>query len=227
MKANSVPVASVVRRFNNLLLSADGRDKFYRILQYVSRFLGAALPKTSQYAAAFQSLSTAMAETRRVLRLFRFLSDGLRIVDSVPKLFVPAASSGSDGGSGGGDGKGGKRRVKLDMPLLISLIGAFCNGMYMLIESIMILEKARFIKLNAAAWNRLGNFCWFASVISGLLVEAIKPLKAKSVRQIVKLIFDAPIAYNLSFPAGFSLKLTGALGTVSSWCMFLDVWDKA
>jgi hypothetical protein len=193
------------RKLNTVLLSADGRDKFYRIIQYAARFLAFQLNKIPKgdalgflvpYGDAFQSLSTAMAETRRVLRILRFLSDIFKFKDA---------------------------KIKHDFAVLSSV----WNGLYMFFENLLFLDKCKLIKIDNVFWNKVGNLFWLLSVVTGLVGEAAKLYKGTPVsnRTCLKLLCDAPIALNLTRPVGLTNGHTGALGTVSSWIMFTDIWN--
>lgn len=210
--APAATLHALLQRFTNLVASTDGRDKVFRILQYLSRLVGASLnPKTTQTAVAAQALSQTMTDTRRVLRTFRFVGDYLKVKDAFRGFAKEPAKM-------------------MDLLQWTPVLSSLFNAGYMFLENVLLLEKCKFFVLQRSVqWNRLGNFCWMMTVLLGLLQEFVLWLRQSpsfSRRNVLKFIFDFPIAYNLTTLAGFSNSTTGFLGTVSSYCMFLDVWEK-
>lgn len=140
-----------------------GRDKFFRLLQYSSRFLWYWLQKTSNRrdtVARLQNLEVTFSSGRRLLRLGRFV-DALH----------------------GATRTIGIQDVSLKLTLTLSRIG---NALYILTDNLVWLHQVGLLTLRRDAWSRTSNKFWLLAIVSALVRDLLE------LSQVLPVLLAAP-----------------------------------
>lgn len=141
-----VPVDNLAK-LNKFFLNEAGRDKFNKVIQYGSRFLMYHLltsdPK-SEYGLAFKSLFGLTRDCRKIVRLFKFLSEYEKI------------------------------QVLLSKPTsqkqIIQIIGASGLSAYWFYDNLLWLAKGGMLKADEN-WSKLSMLGWWIGIVTSVIMD--------------------------------------------------------
>lgn len=230
MDANVRDLLAEISKFNS---QTAGRDKFFRLLQYTSRFLWYWLQKTSNRrdtVARLQNLEVTFSSGRRLLRLGRFVDalHGATRTISIPDL-------------------------SLRLSLTMARIG---NAFYILTDNLVWLHQVGLLSLRRDAWSRTSNKFWLLAIAAALIRDLIElyqilpvllaaPSKAHTLRaslrmlwasaafhkplllDLVKNFADLWIPYTALGHASLEPGTVGLLGVISSAAAILPMFDSS
>ncbi|XP_075536297.1 peroxisomal biogenesis factor 11ab [Dermacentor variabilis] len=218
-----------ISKFN---AQTTGRDKFFRLLQYSSRFLWYWLQKTSNRrdtVARLQNLEVTFSSGRRLLRLGRFV-DALH---------------------------GATRTINLpDVSLRLSLTMArIGNAFYILTDNLVWLHQVGLLTLHRDAWSRTSNKFWLLAIVAALIRDLLElyqilpmllalPSKGNTLRSSLRILWasasfhkallldlvknfaDLWIPYTALGHARLEPGTVGLLGVISSAAAILPMLDS-
>lgn len=223
-------ILSEISRFNS---QTAGRDKFFRLLQYSSRFLWYWLQKTSHRRDAvvrLQNLELAFSSGRRLLRLGRFLDalHGATRTISLPNL---------------------SQRLSLTL----SRLG---NCLYIFSDNLVWLHQLGLVTLRRDAWSRTSSKFWLVAIVASLTRDLLelcqllvpllltpqhtRPWKSSShmllqmaklhkalLLDLVKNLSDFWIPYTALGHVTLEPGTVGLLGVISSAAAILPMFDSS
>eukprot|EP00698_Gefionella_okellyi_P002883 TRINITY_DN12748_c0_g1_i1.p1 TRINITY_DN12748_c0_g1~~TRINITY_DN12748_c0_g1_i1.p1 ORF type:complete len:245 (-),score=33.18 TRINITY_DN12748_c0_g1_i1:176-874(-) len=211
-----------LERLTQFLSKTDGRDKIYRTLQYGCRLVGHVLAggmkvSPDSLSAKLTKVSSALSDGRKLLRLFKWLNDVLKL----SQIYSSAEP----------------------MHMQILNVGkSVFNLLYYLVDNTQWLGKVGLIQVDNARLSKHSGRFWMISLILAIIIDMItyQGLLAKRRKLLVApqldkeqvkgidgklstlhLSFlrnscDMPIAVNAASAGSLSAGTTGFLGLISS-----------
>ena len=147
-----------VNRTAGLFNSMDGRDKFCKSIQYLSRLIVYGTKDSNpEVAARFDKTFKAMADARKLFRLFKWVNEYQKIVDMLNKPEL------------GWD----------EIDLIINILSRLGFVMFWAFDNLFILSKIAFIKGDTEKFKKGAMLGWWLGLTWNLLYS-LKQLKKLS-----------------------------------------------
>lgn len=244
--------ALAAETWHRTLSKTDGRDKLFRLFQYLCKLLrgldvGRMAPKSDTTAGKIAALETALGTSRQIWRLFKWASVYAKSRGRLSSLsFAPPLP---------------------DLAAVISDAAMFC---YYIFDNITFLHRAKLINGEVRAASRRAARFWLVAVIAGLTgtlhniislhirerklriliaaderakkddeetdnvemetrrveYSAVLRKKRAALSVVAKHSADSVVAWNLSREQQLHPAVVGACGVVSSLVGFSQVWPK-
>lgn len=242
------PLMSVLaaETWHRTLSQTDGRDKLFRLVQYVCKLLrGLDAGRGAAPVAQVEALESAMGTSRQIWRLFKWMS-----VYAKSKSRVAAM----------------QRHASLGTPALPELAAIVSDAAlfgYYLMDNITFVHKAKLLPGDVRNASRRAARFWLVAVLAGLAgslhnllatyrqhqrllralreakgseqeheLEAARQVAACARRQRVAMAVcakhagDTVVAYSLSKKDQLNPAVVGACGVVSSVVGFWQMWPR-
>ena len=138
----------VARKTAGLFNSMEGRDKFCKSIQYLSRVLVVVTKDTSpEVAKRFGISFKAMADARKMFRLFKSINEVQKIIDMLTK---PEA---------GWD----------EIDLAANILSRLGFVVYWIFDNLFILSKIKFINGNTEKFKKYAQTFWWIGIAWNIL----------------------------------------------------------